>query len=73
MADSVKKLDVSVGDVVEIDGRRYDLVADKRGGVTLEPAIAVTAAEMFAEHGLRPLSNEEFEEHFGDLPCDGEG
>ena len=30
MAVAVKKLDVSLGDVVEIDGRRYDVVSDYR-------------------------------------------
>jgi hypothetical protein len=30
-------------------------------------------AEMLAEDGLMPLSKEEFEEQFGDLPSDGEG
>jgi hypothetical protein len=29
--------------------------------------------EMLAEEGRTPLSKEEFEEHFGDLPSDGEG
>ncbi len=39
MAVTTKKLDVHIGDVVEIEGRRYDVVSDKEGGVTLEPAI----------------------------------
>ncbi len=69
----VKKLDLKSGDVIEIDDRRYDVVPDKEGGLTLEPAITRTIAEIHAEHGSRPLSNEEFEEHFGDLPSDGEG
>ena len=33
MAISAKKLDVKIGDVVEIEGRRYDVVSDKEGGV----------------------------------------
>jgi hypothetical protein len=73
MAVEVKKLDVRIGDVVEIDGRRYDVVSDKVGGVALEPAITRTVAEIHAEHGGRPLSSEEFEQVFGDLPSDGEG
>jgi hypothetical protein len=73
MAVTAKKLDVTIGDVVEIAGRRYDVVSDKEGGVTLEPAIARSAAEIFAERGLQPLSDEEFEEHFGYLPSDDEG
>jgi hypothetical protein len=73
MAVAAKKLDVTIGDLVEIDGRTSDVVPDKHGGVALEPAITVTADELLAEHGLRPLSREEFEEEFGDLPADGEG
>jgi hypothetical protein len=66
MAVAPKKL--SIGDVVEIDGRRYDVVPDKAGGVTLEPAITQTVAEIHAELGGRPLTSEEFDELFGDLP-----
>jgi hypothetical protein len=73
MAVAVKKLDVALGDVVEIGGRRYDVVSDKVGGVALEPAITSTVAEIHAEHRGRPLSSEEFSEHFGHLPSDGEG
>lgn len=73
MAVSVKKLDVKIGDVVEIDGRRYDVVSDKQGGVTLESAITMTADQILEQEGLRPLTDEEFEEQFGDLPSDGEG
>jgi hypothetical protein len=71
MAVAPKKL--SIGDLVEIDGRRYDVVSDKAGGVTLEPAITQTVAEIHAQHGGRPLTSEEFDELFGDLPSDGEG
>ena len=73
MAVAVKKLDVSLGDVVEIDGRRYDVVSDKAGGVALEPAITQTVAQIHAEHGGQALSSEEFEHAFGHLPSDGEG
>lgn len=73
MAVAVKKLDVSLGDVVEIDGRRYDVVSDKAGGVALEPAITQTVVEIHAGHGGRALSSEEFEHAFGHLPSDGEG
>ncbi len=68
-----KKLDVNIGDVVEIAGRRYDVVSDKEGGVTLEPAITQTVAEIHQEMGGRPLTHEEFEVLFGDVPTDGEG
>jgi hypothetical protein len=64
---------LSIGDLVEIDGRHYDVVSDKAGGVALEPAITQTVAEIHAEHGTRPLTSDEFKEHFGQLPSDGEG
>lgn len=73
MAVEVEKLDLETGDVVEIGGRRYDVVSEKVGGMTLEPAITKTVAEIHAEHGGRPLSGAEFEQLFGDLPTDGEG
>ena len=73
MAVAAKRLDVKIGDLVEIEGRKYDVVSDKQGGVTLEPAITMTADELFAEHGLTPLTREEAEREFGDLPSDGEG
>jgi hypothetical protein len=68
MAVAPKKL--SVGDVVEVDGRKYDVVPDKAGGVTLEPAITKTVDELY---GGRPLTRQEFDELFGHLPSDGEG
>lgn len=73
MAVAAKRLDVKIGDLVEIGGRRYDVVSDKHGGVTLEPAITKTVAEMHAEHGERQLTREEFAELFGDIPSDDEG
>ena len=73
MAVTAKKLDVKIGDLVEIEGRKYDVVPDKHGGVTLEAAITVFADELHDRAGTRPLTDEEFEEHFGDLPSDGEG
>jgi hypothetical protein len=65
-----KKL--KIGDVVEIDGRRYDVVPDGAGGVTLEPAITVFADELHERRGTRPLTDQEFGELFGYLPFDGE-
>jgi hypothetical protein len=38
MATEVMKLDVRIGDLVEIDGRRYGVVSDNAGAVALEPA-----------------------------------
>jgi hypothetical protein len=73
MATKVKKLDLKVGDVVEIGGARYDVIPDKQGGLTLEPAITTSAAEAMERRGRRPATAEEFERHFGDLRADGEG
>ena len=64
---------MNIGDVVEVEGRLYDVVPDKQGGATLEPAITMTVDEILAAHGERALTSEEFETYFGDLPSDGEG
>lgn len=73
MAVAPKRLEVQIGDVVEVDGRRYDVVPGASGGVTLEPTVTKTAGELREERGGRALSEEEFERAFGDLPSDGEG
>ena len=73
MAVDAKKLEVKIGDLVEVDGRRYDVVSDKNGGIALEPAITVFSAELHERHGTRPATKAEFEQLFGDLPSDGEG
>lgn len=73
MAVTAKKLNVKIGDLVEIEGRKYDVVSDKHGGVALEPAITQTVAAIHAEHGERQVSAEEFAELFGDIRSDGEG
>lgn len=70
---TTKHIDVTIGDVVEIDGRKYDVVSDKQGGVALEPAITIFADELDAREGTRPVTQEEFDELFGDIPSDGEG
>jgi hypothetical protein len=69
----VNRLVVNVGDVLEIEGRLYDVVPNEQGGATLEPAITMIVAEIHAAHGERALTSEEFEGYFGDLPSDGEG
>ncbi len=74
MSVAVRKLNVEVGQVVEVDGRRYDVVADREGGIALEPAITKTVAEMLAGHGEVAVSREELTRQFGaPLPPDGEG
>jgi hypothetical protein len=67
MAVAAKKLDVHQGDVVEIEGRRYDVVSDRQGGLTLEPAITVFMDELDRQHGLRPATREEIEAEFPGL------
>jgi hypothetical protein len=72
MALAAKELDVKIGHRVGIEGRMYDVVPGRQRGVALEPAITKTVAEMLAQKGQTPLSTEEFEEQFGDLPSDSE-
>lgn len=69
----LRKLHAKIGDLVEVDGRLYDLIPETQGGATLEPAITKTVDEIRAEHGGRPLTPEEFEEFFGPVPPTGEG
>ena len=73
MAVAVKKLGVRIGDVVQIGHRRYDVVSDKTGGVALEPVITKPAEHLHGERGGRPLTTDEFDQHFGQLRADGEG
>ena len=72
MATAVKKLDLVVGELVEVGGRRYEVVPDRMGGLTLEPPIT-PKAELYAQRGTQPASAEEFERFAGDLPYDDEG
>lgn len=73
VAVAPKKLDVHAGDLVEIDGRRYELVPDNQGGLTLEPAVGVTVAELDRRHDERPATQQEIEDQLGLLSGDGEG
>ncbi len=72
MATAVKKLDLAVGEIVEIGGRRYEVVPDREGGVTIEPPIT-PIAELDAQRGTRPASAEDFERLTAGFPTDGEG
>lgn len=72
MATAVKKLDLHVGELVEIDGRRYEVVPDKIGGLTIEPPI-IPISELYEKRGMKPASAEDFERIAGNLPTDGEG
>lgn len=71
MAVAPKKLDVRVGDLVEIDGRRYELVPDSQGGLTLEPAVGVSVTDLDRRHGTRVATREEIENQLDLLPGDG--
>jgi hypothetical protein len=70
MATTAKNL--HVGELIEIEGRRYEIVPDKEGALILEPAIT-PMAELDRKRGAEPASKEDFERHFGHLPTDGEG
>lgn len=73
MATAVKKLDLEVGELVEVGGRRYEVVPDRTGGLTLEPPIT-PVSELYVERGWKPASEEDFERLTADdLPPDGEG
>ena len=70
MAVTPNKLDVHVGDLVEIDGRRYEVVPDKQGALTPKPAVGVTVAELDRRHDSRPATAREIDEQLGLLPAD---
>lgn len=73
MATVVKKLDLHVGELVEIDGQRYEVVPARDGnGLTIEPPITMIS-ELYEKRGMKPASAEDFERIAGDLPTDSEG
>ncbi len=72
MAAVVKRLDLTVGELVEVAGRRYEVVPDREGGVTIEPPV-ISAAELHARRGTRPVSAEDFERLSVDVPFDHDG
>ncbi len=63
--------------IVTEDGvdRPYRVVERANGGarLVLERAAEPALGDMLAEHGLRRLTPEEFDRHFGHLPTDDEG
>jgi hypothetical protein len=69
---AVKKLDLEIGEFVEIGGRRYEVVPDREGGVTIEPPIT-PIAELDAKRRTKPASLDDFERLTADDPTDGEG
>jgi hypothetical protein len=72
MAIAVKKLDLTVGESVEIAGRRYEVVPDGVGGVAIEPPIT-PMAELDAQWGTAPAPADVFERLTANDPIDGEG
>lgn len=72
MATAVKKLDLEAGELIEVAGRRYEVVPDRQGGLVLERAIT-PMAELDRKWGSRPASDEDFERLTADDPSDGEG
>jgi len=62
MATAVKSL--HVGELVDVDGRRYEVVPDGAGDLTLEPAIT-PMAELDRRRGAKPASREDFDRLFG--------
>lgn len=73
MATSVRKIDLHVGELVEIDGRRYEVVPAREGdGLTLERPIT-PISDLYKKRGWQPASVEEFERIVADFPTDDEG
>ena len=73
MATAVKKLDLAVGELIEVAGRRYEVVPDREGSLILEPAITAVS-ELYPERGWEPASEEDFKRlTAGDALPDGEG
>ena len=61
MATAVKKLDLEIGELVEVGGRRYEVVPDREGGLTLEPPITPIAELVCPARNWKPASAEDFE------------
>jgi hypothetical protein len=55
IATAVKKLDLKVGELIEVAGRRYEVVSDREGRVILEPAIT-PVSELYPQRGWEPAS-----------------
>jgi hypothetical protein len=56
-----------------IDGPYRVVERHEDGSLLLHPVPERSVADMLEEHDLRPMSAEEFERTFGDLPTDSEG
>lgn len=58
MATVAKKLDLKIGDLVEIEGRRYRVVSNGHGGVTFTPAPAPTQPIRAADDETPPATSD---------------
>jgi len=72
VSSRIRQLRFAIGDLMEIDGRRYEVVPDGMGGVTLEASIT-PMAKLEKEWGTSPASAEDFERLTADYPTDDEG
>jgi hypothetical protein len=72
MATVVKKLNLEIGEIIEVAGRRYEAVPDRDGNLVLEPAIT-PVSELHAKRGTKPASTEDFERVSAGIPYDNEG
>lgn len=68
----MKKVDLEVGELLEVAGRRYEVVPDREGSLILEPAIT-PVSELHAKRGTKPASAEDFERISAGVPYDDEG
>ncbi len=72
MATAARKVELTVGEVIEVDGKRYEVVTDRNGDLTLEPPIT-TMSELDRRWGTEPASQDEFDRLTADDPRDDEG
>jgi hypothetical protein len=67
---AIRKLDLEVGEIVEVDGKRYEVVGSRDGETLwLEPAV-VPMDELHEMRGTKPVSQEEFDRLSAGLPTD---
>jgi hypothetical protein len=62
-----------LAELVEVGGRRYEVVPDRQGGLTLEPPIT-PISELYAQRSWELASEEDFKRLTADdEPVDSEG
>ena len=67
---AIRKLDLEVGEIVEIDGRRYEVVpVPETYEVAIEPVV-ITVAEEERLYGFKTVSQEEFDRLSAGIPTD---